>query len=118
MITDDLEFQDIHRMLSVPETTPSGLSRRRFLQAAAWADPVKRTDGILVLIQLGGGNDALNMVVPTGDSAYYSKRGTLAIQPTAALPLVSGWGLHPALTKLKGRYDAGQVAVVRGIGVP
>jgi uncharacterized protein (DUF1501 family) len=134
MITEDLEFQDIHRMLSVPETTPMGISRRRFLQAAAlgagafaaapyfqaaaWADPVKRTDGILVLIQLGGGNDALNMVVPTGDSAYYAKRGALAIQPTAALPLVSGWGLHPALTKLKARYDAGQVAVVRGIGVP
>src|SRR5437588_7220574 len=134
MTTEDLEFEDIHRMLSVPGTTRDGITRRRFLQAAAlsagavyaapyfqaaaWADPVKRTDGILVLIQLGGGNDALNMVVPTGDSAYYDKRGALAIQPAAALPLVSGWGLHPALTKLKARYDAGQVAVVRGIGVP
>src|SRR3954452_11943515 len=133
-MNDDLEYEDIHRLLSVPET-PAGMTRRRFLQAALatgaaaaaapWlekaafaASPLGAGDGIVVVIQMGGGNDGLNTGVPTGDAAYYTKRGTLAISAASALPLVPGCGLHPNLVSLKNRYDAGQVAVVRGVGVP
>src|SRR5215212_2345163 len=110
---DDMEYEDIHRALSVAET-PSGLTRRRFLQAAlatgaaaaaskwmdraAWAaSPLGATDGIVIMIQMGGGNDGLNTVVPTGDSAYYTKRGALAISAGSALPIADGFGLHPNL---------------------
>ena len=134
MNVEDMEFEDIHRALSVPETA-TGLTRRRFLQAAlatgaavaasrwmeraAWAaSPLGSTDGIVVLIQMGGGNDGLNTVVPTGDSTYYAKRGALAISAGSALPIADGFGLHPNLTSLKSRFDAGKVAVVRGVGVP
>src|SRR5205814_3668026 len=118
----DMEFPEIHAALSRPETA-AGLTRRRFLQAAlagsavvaatpwmekvAWATtPVGAHDGILVVIQLGGGNDGLNTVVPTGDSNYYSQRGPLAISAASALDLGSGVGLHPNLGGLKARYDA------------
>src|SRR5207248_3770558 len=74
--------------------------------------------GILVFIFMGGGNDSLNMVVPTGDSSYYDKHGALAIKQTDALPLDGVSGLHPNFKGLKKRYDAGNLAVVRGVAVP
>jgi uncharacterized protein (DUF1501 family) len=114
--------------------TGPNLSRRRFLQGTAatagaaallpsWladlagaATPLGAQDGVLVLVQLGGGNDGLNTVVPFGDSAYYAKRGNIAIAAKDALPLAEGVGLHPKLTWVKSRFDAGHVAVVQGIG--
>jgi uncharacterized protein (DUF1501 family) len=128
----DLELDEIHRLLSVPADRQAGnVSRRRFLQGAlaagtlasspvwfdrlaAAASPVGASEGILVVIHLGGGNDGLNTVVPIGDSAYRSLRGSLAI--ANPLPLSSTVGLHPALAGLKARFDAGKVAVVQGVG--
>src|SRR4051812_36567814 len=116
----ELEYEDIYRSLSVPESRAS-LSRRRFIQAAlAWggaamtapyinmasafaASPLGRNDGIVVFVFMGGGNDSLNMVVPTGDPAYYSKHGALAIKQSDALPLDGVTGLHPNFTSLKAR---------------
>jgi uncharacterized protein (DUF1501 family) len=138
---DDTDFASVYPQLCRPET-PSGLTRRRFLQAgiagagaavvlanpwrrglsglatAAAATPLNAGDGILVLIMLGGGNDGLNTVIPIGDGAYYSSRPTLAIPAAQALPLAPGWGLHPSLVHLKTRWDAGHVAIVQGVGYP
>lgn len=129
----DLEYRDIQELLSVPAASIAGqVSRRRFLQGAAasagalsvlpsvfdplaaMATPVASGDGILVVLQLGGGNDGLNTVVPRTDSRYRTLRGALAI--TDPLPLTTAFGLHPSLPKLKARYDAGQVAIVQGVG--
>lgn len=144
MLPSDIETADALRHLTLPaDNSPSGLGRRRFLQAlglgvggavlgpqalatlmpgweeyAAEAAPIGPLDGVLVVLLMGGGNDSLNMVVPTGDSAYYAQRGPLAIPAASALPLATGVGLHPSLTFLKQRYDQGQVAVVRGVGYP
>jgi len=83
------------------------------LQAFA-APPVGDHEGILVTINLAGGNDGLSMVVPFGDPRYGHLRSSTKI--TNALPIASGLGLHPSLPKLKARYDQGKVAVVRGVG--
>jgi uncharacterized protein (DUF1501 family) len=83
------------------------------LQAFA-APPVADNQGILVTIQLAGGNDGLNMVAPVADAAYASLRPTLKI--THGLSLPSGMALHPSLPKLKTRFDQGRVAIVRGVG--
>ena len=84
---------------------------------------------ILVIVQLGGGNDGLNTVVPYGSSDYYNARPQIGIrapgaaaqngQP-AALELANaqGIGLHPNLTGFKELYDGGQLAVVQGVGYP
>ncbi len=85
------------------------------LQAYA-APPVGPRDGILVLIQMSGGNDGLNTVIPIGDARYHSLRPNIAIAPDSALHIGSGMALHPALSQVKHLYDRGQVAIVRGVG--
>ena len=72
----------------------------------------------LVVVQLGGGNDGLNSVVPYGDPLYYKARPTLAIPQSDVLPLSGAVGFNPALSPLKALYDGGHLAVVQGVGYP
>ena len=71
---------------------------------------------ILVVVQLAGGNDGLNSLVPYGDGLYYQKRPTLAVPQSQVLHLNNHVGFNPNLTKLKGLYDQGKVAVIQGVG--
>lgn len=87
-----------------------------FADLAAAATPIGPSDGVLVIVNMGGGNDSLNMVVPAGDGAYHSTRGGLAIGADKVLPIGGGIGLHPNLKKLHARFGAGGVAVLQGIG--
>jgi len=80
------------------------------------ADPNNKKT--LVLVQMAGGNDGLNTVVPASNPVYRSSRKTLALAEDAVLPLSEGFGLHPAMTGLKGLWDSGKLAVVRGVGYP
>lgn len=73
---------------------------------------------ILVLVQLFGGNDGLNTLIPIGDGTYHSVRQTIGIADDQALPLTGGFGLCPELKGVKGLWDAGHLAVVRGVGYP
>src|SRR5262245_9688226 len=75
-------------------------------------------DTILVVIQLQGGNDGLNTVVPYGLDGYYGLRPTLGIKEGDVLKLTDSIGLHPELGKLAERYQAGQVAIIQGVGYP
>ncbi len=131
---DDLALQ----RLSVPARLPGGMSRRRFLQLAgagaglaaagsamspllsqlqaAAAPPVGARDGILVLVMLEGGNDGLNTVIPYGDARYYGLRNHIAVPAGQVLKIDGSVGLHPAMPKIKGLYDQGKVAIVRGVG--
>jgi uncharacterized protein (DUF1501 family) len=73
---------------------------------------------VLVIIQLAGGNDGLNTVVPMNNSAYTAARPTVAIPTSQVLSLNGSLGLHPSLTRIKARYDQGQVGVVNGVSYP
>jgi uncharacterized protein (DUF1501 family) len=73
-------------------------------------------DRTLVVVELGGGNDGLNTVVPMVDPTYRTLRPTLGV--TDAIALDDTIGLHPGLAKLAARYRAGQVAIVEGLGYP
>ena len=75
-------------------------------------------DPILVVIQLTGGNDYLNTVIPYGDGRYHDNRPTVGIPAERALPIDDQYGFNPALPEIKSLYDAGKVAVVNGIGYP
>ena len=76
----------------------------------------------LVLCTLYGGNDGLNTVIPYESSAYQALRREIAIPHDQALPLGKAGdvalGFHPALVGLKSLWEAGQVAVVLGVGYP
>jgi uncharacterized protein (DUF1501 family) len=73
---------------------------------------------ILVVLQLSGGNDGLNTLIPFADPGYEKLRPTLGIAPNDVLHLTDSVGLHPSLDKLKALYDAGKVAVIQGVGYP
>lgn len=74
-----------------------------------------RDDRTLVVVELAGGNDGLNTVVPMSDPAYHALRPTLGV--TDAIAIGDGSiGLHPKLAKLAARFQAGQVAIVEGVG--
>ena len=73
---------------------------------------------ILVLIQLAGGNDGLNAVVPYTNDFYYQARPTIAIPSSDVLTMNDVLGLNPALTGFKKLFDAGHLSVVNGVGYP
>ena len=75
-------------------------------------------DPILVVIQLTGGNDCLNTVIPYGDGRYHDNRPTVGIPADQALPIDDHFGFNPAIPEIKALYDAGKVAVINGIGYP
>ena len=70
----------------------------------------------LILLQLSGGNDGLNTLIPYQDPNYYQLRPTLALRPEAMLPLNDEVALHPALRPLLPAWEAGEWAWVEGVG--
>jgi uncharacterized protein (DUF1501 family) len=75
-------------------------------------------DRLLVLVELKGGNDGLNTVIPYTDSAYYALRPKLAIARDSVVQLTDRIGLHPALRPLAAEFTAGRLAVLQGVGYP
>jgi uncharacterized protein (DUF1501 family) len=72
----------------------------------------------LVVIQLSGGNDGLNSIIPYRNDIYYKLRPTLAIPKTLVLPLNDEFALHPALAPLHKIVDEGNICFINGVGYP
>lgn len=101
------------------------MDRRGFLRNAslllsaalpAWAraaDP-----RLLVLIELRGGNDGLNCVVPVDDGLYFDLRPRLALKPDVVLRWHGAPALHPSLAALEPLWQAGEMAILAGVGYP
>ncbi len=81
-------------------------------------DPLPPGTGVLVVVTLYGGNDGLNTVIPAADAVYRSARPDLAYAEHEVLDLGEGLGLNPGMTGLKAQWDAGTLAVVRGVSYP
>ncbi|MGE3539011.1 MAG: DUF1501 domain-containing protein [Candidatus Tectimicrobiota bacterium] len=75
-------------------------------------------DKALVVIHLNGGNDCLNTIVPYTNGLYYDFRPTIKIAPEEVLPINDNLGFHPSMAPLQRLWEAGQLAVVNGIGYP
>src|SRR5579872_1550979 len=73
---------------------------------------------ILVILQMAGGNDGLNTVIPFENDHYHRARPRIGLAADSILKLNDGIGLHPSLTGFKDLYDAGQLSIVQGIGYP
>ena len=72
----------------------------------------------LVVVQLSGGNDYLNSVVPYNDPLYIDNRPRIRITEERALPLDDNYGWNPGMGPVKDLYDEGKVAIIHGIGYP
>jgi len=92
------------------------------IEAAEAASPMQRPHGrdapILVLMQLAGGNDGLNTLIPLENDHYRRARPRLGQVESAALRLAPGYGLHESLTGLKNLFDEGLLNIVQGVGYP
>ena len=111
-------------------------SRRAWLRAAAASGSLVTLEGlapdilaqaaeasaqeerILVVLEMAGGNDGLNMVVPHRDEAYRKARPVIGIPTDATLTVDDNVGLHPAMRSLADLLERGQFAVVQGVGYP
>ncbi len=77
-----------------------------------------RDGSILVVLQMAGGNDGINTVVPYSNDYYRNARPRLAISATDVLKLNDSIGLHPSLVGFKSLYDGGNLSIVQGVGYP
>jgi uncharacterized protein (DUF1501 family) len=76
----------------------------------------KHSNRILVVVELSGGNDGLNTVVPFGDAAYYKARPKIGIAEREVLKVANGFGFHPSMVGFERLYKDGRLAVVHGCG--
>jgi len=101
--------------VSVGASVPTFVSKMAF--AAPAANPNVSNDNILVVVQLSGGNDGLNTVIPVGNDAYYKARPVIGLKQRT-LTLTDGFALNPGMIAFKEMYDQGQLAIVNGCGYP
>lgn len=110
------------------------IKRRKFLQLGSLATASSMIPGflkpfekkamvppgnkVLVVLQLSGGNDGLNTVIPVRNDIYFKARPKLAIPKEQALILTDEAGVHPALSGLKELYDEGNLAILNSVGYP
>jgi len=89
------------------------------VQSTRAAVPAPEKDrSVLVLVQLAGGNDGLNTLVPFEDADYYRLRPTIGIPKEKVLRLSDTIGLHPSCTALHSLFGDGKLAVVQNVGYP
>jgi uncharacterized protein (DUF1501 family) len=89
------------------------------LDAAGSSVSASGSDGkILVVVQLSGGNDGLNTIVPIADDSYYRARPGIGIAAKDTLKIADNIGLHPNLASLKSLFDDGMMSIVQGVGYP
>lgn len=111
------------------------MKRRNFLQQSALAStalftPVflrggspatalpSRSGKIMIVLQLSGGNDGLNTIIPYANDIYYQQRPGINIPVQDVLRLNDEQGLHPALGPLRPLYDAGEMSIINSVGYP
>ena len=77
-----------------------------------------KKDPVLVVLQLAGGNDAMNTIVPYGNPKYYDHRPNVMVPQDQVLPINDEIGFNPNMAPIKKLYDEGHVAVIQGVGYP
>lgn len=91
------------------------------VHAPGWAQGVVQrarsaADRVLILVELKGGNDGLNTLVPYADDTYYKLRKSIAIKAPEVIKIDSHSGLHPALAGLMPLWEGNELAIVQGVG--
>ncbi|HEY7330714.1 MAG TPA: DUF1501 domain-containing protein [Gemmataceae bacterium] len=105
-------FLQSSALVSLVPTVPS------FLAQTARAASPQQDSRVLVVIQLDGGNDGINTVVPFQDEGYAKYRKSLRLAPGDLIKINDRVGLHPALRATRRLLDSGRLAIVQGVGYP
>lgn len=90
----------------------------RFLKAFEAKNMVPPGNKVIVVLQLSGGNDGLNTVIPVRNDIYYRSRPGLSIDKNKSLLLTDEAAIHPALSGLKELYDEGNLGILNSVGYP
>ena len=90
----------------------------QFLAATASAAEQEKDGTVLVVLEMGGGNDGLNTVIPYADDLYHKARPTLRMTKKNVMKVNDHIGLHISLFGLQNMLNEGQLAVVQGVGYP
>lgn len=106
------------RFLQVGSLASAAMMMPKFLKALERGHLVPPGNKVLVIIQLSGGNDGLNTVIPYRNDIYYKSRPSLGIKREVALSLNDELGIHPALKGLKALYDDGALGILNNVGYP
>ena len=77
-----------------------------------------KKDSVLAVLQLSGGNDGLNTVIPYSDPLYADNRPSVRVSEDQVLKIDDNIGFNPALGPIKELYDQGKVAIILGVGYP
>jgi uncharacterized protein (DUF1501 family) len=89
------------------------------VQSAMASTPLPEKDrSILVIVQLAGGNDGLNTLIPYEDSYYYKLRPTIGIKKKDAIVLNDTHALHPSMAKFSELYKEGKAGIIQNVGYP
>ncbi|MEX2558818.1 MAG: DUF1501 domain-containing protein [Pirellulales bacterium] len=106
------EFLKTSSLVALAPTVPV------FLQRAARATEPGPNDRILVVVQLDGGNDGINTLIPLRDEGYALHRKQLRVPEDRVLKLTGDVGLHPSMRAAAELFESGRLAVVQGVGYP
>jgi uncharacterized protein (DUF1501 family) len=106
------------QFLQIGSLATASMMVPRFLKAFDRPDMVPAGNKVLVVLQLSGGNDGLNTVIPLDNDIYQRNRPKIGIPKEKVLGLNAEAGLHPALTGFKGLYDEGNLGILNSVGYP
>jgi uncharacterized protein (DUF1501 family) len=104
--------------LQVSTLATASMMMPKFLKAFEGRAMVPAGNKVMVVIQLSGGNDGLNTVIPIRNDIYYRQRPKLGIQKDTALHLTDEVGINPALQGFKQLYDDGSLGIMNSVGYP
>ncbi|MFL5772335.1 MAG: DUF1501 domain-containing protein [Flavisolibacter sp.] len=90
----------------------------KFLKALETGNAVPPGNKVVVILQLSGGNDGLNTVIPVRNDIYYRSRPKLGIDKSKAISLTDEVGVHPALTAFADAYHDGSLGILNNVGYP
>src|SRR3954471_2352579 len=90
----------------------------KFLRALETGSMAPAGNKVVVILQLSGGNDGLNTVIPVRNDIYYKSRPKLGIEKTKALSITDEVGLHPELTAFADAFHNGDMGILNSVGYP
>ena len=106
------------QFLQIGSLATASMLLPKFLKAFEGRSMVPPGNKVIVVLQLSGGNDGLNTIIPVRNDLYYKARPKLGIEKTKSLMLTDEAGLHPSLTAFRDFYNDGSLGIINNVGYP